>query len=113
MHKVIFVSGIDTNIGKSYATAFLARLLEEEGHGKVITQKMIQTGNVGESEDILLHRRLLGQEVLPADIERDTAPLILSYPASPHLAARLDGAEIDLSKLDNATERLLSFCGGR
>ena len=41
--KVLFISGIDTNIGKTYATGILARALAEKGK-TVITQKMIQTG---------------------------------------------------------------------
>ena len=42
--NVYFVSGIDTNIGKSYATAYLSRVWKEKGIN-VITQKFIQTGN--------------------------------------------------------------------
>ena len=65
--NVYFVSGIDTNIGKSYATAYLARVWREKGIN-VITQKFIQTGNpAGYSEDIELHRRLMGLEYLPED----------------------------------------------
>ena len=65
--NVYFVSGIDTNIGKSYATAYLARVWKEKGIN-VITQKFIQTGNpAGYSEDIELHRRLMGMEYLPED----------------------------------------------
>lgn len=106
MSRVIFVSGIDTNIGKSYATAFLLKYFRTSGQ-TAISQKMIQTGNQGLSEDIELHRRLLGEPLSELDLDGTTAPIILSYPASPHLAARLDGIEIDLSKLDGATTRLL------
>ena len=49
--NVYFVSGIDTDAGKSYATGFLAREWNKNGH-RTITQKFIQTGNVGHSEDI-------------------------------------------------------------
>ena len=48
--NVYFVSGIDTDAGKSYATGFLAREWNKNGH-RTITQKFIQTGNVGHSED--------------------------------------------------------------
>ena len=59
--NVYFVSGIDTNIGKSYATAYLARVWREKGIN-VITQKFIQTGNpAGYSEDIELHRRQMNR----------------------------------------------------
>ena len=43
--NVYFVSGIDTDAGKSYATGFLAREWNKNGH-RTITQKFIQTGNV-------------------------------------------------------------------
>ena len=49
--NVYFVSGIDTDAGKSYATGFLAREWNKNGQ-RTITQKFIQTGNVGHSEDI-------------------------------------------------------------
>ncbi len=102
---VVFISGIDTDAGKSYATGFLANLLAAEGK-RVITQKFIQTGNTESSEDIELHRRITGSPALEADRLRLTAPVILSYPASAQLAARIDGIEIDLSVIDRATEAL-------
>ncbi len=105
--KAIFISGIDTDAGKTYATAFYARRLMEQGYS-VITQKFIQTGCVGSSEDIEAHRRLLGTGTLPEDIEGLTAPVIFSYPASAQLAARIDGREIDLHAVERATEMLLS-----
>ena len=40
--NVYFVSGIDTDAGKSYATAFLAREWNKNGH-PTITQKFILT----------------------------------------------------------------------
>ncbi|KGN90956.1 ATP-dependent dethiobiotin synthetase BioD [Porphyromonas crevioricanis] len=103
---ILFVSGIDTNIGKTFATAFLAQRFSSEG-SKVITQKMIQTGCIKESEDILEHRRLLGQSTLLEDKEGLTCPYIFSYPASPHLAAEKDGRTIDLSHIDECTKGLL------
>ena len=40
---VLFITGIDTNIGKTFATGMIACALAGKGK-KVITQKMIQTG---------------------------------------------------------------------
>lgn len=101
--NVFFVSGIDTNIGKSYATAYLARLWNEEGR-RTITQKFIQTGNPeGYSEDIELHRRLMGMDYLPEDEQGITKPEIFTYPASPDLASRIDGRAIGFDKIKRAT----------
>lgn len=107
MSKAYFISGIDTDAGKTYVTGYIARSLMSEGM-RVITQKFIQTGNVGRSEDIEAHRRIMGVGMLPEDIDHTTAPIIFSYPASAQLAARIDGKEIDLAVIDNATERLKS-----
>lgn len=105
MSQAYFISGIDTDAGKSYVTGYLASLIMKEGKS-VITQKFIQTGNTGFSEDIDLHRKIMGVEMLPEDLDHTTAPVIFSYPASAQLAARLDGREIDLAVIDEATRRL-------
>lgn len=102
-----FLTGIDTDAGKTYATAFLARKFMDEGRS-VITQKFIQTGCTGDSEDILEHRRLTGSPLLPEDIDHTTAPIIFTYPASAQLAARIDGRDIDVSLIDRSRELLAS-----
>ena len=103
--NVFFVSGIDTDAGKSYATGFLARELNQKGN-RTITQKFIQTGNVGHSEDIDLHRRIMGIPPTEEDRAGLTMPEIFSYPSSPHLASRLDGRAIDFNKMEQATAEL-------
>ncbi|MDE5629560.1 MAG: dethiobiotin synthase [Muribaculaceae bacterium] len=105
--EAIFISGIDTDAGKTYATAFYARMLMEQGYS-VITQKFIQTGCRETSEDIEAHRRLLDQPLLPEDKQGLTAPVIFSYPASAQLAAKLDGKSIEPRIIDAATEALLA-----
>lgn len=102
-----FVSGIHTDAGKSYCTGWFAKELMNQGQ-KVITQKFVQTGNVGMSEDIEVHRRLMGTGLLPEDLNHTTAPLIFTHPCSPQLAARLDNREIDLGVIDRATATLES-----
>lgn len=100
-----FISGIDTDAGKSYCTAWYAGKLVQNGQ-RVITQKFIQTGNVGHSEDIDLHRQIMGTGYLPEDREGLTMPEIFSYPCSPHLASRIDNRPIDFDKIERATEEL-------
>ena len=107
MSKAYFISGIDTDAGKTYVTAYIARCLMERGE-RVITQKFIQTGCTDFSEDIEVHRRLMGTGMLPEDLDHTTAPVIFTYPASAQLAARIDGREIDLEAIDSATRRLLT-----
>ena len=103
--SVYFISGIDTGIGKTYATGCLAKLWNAQGK-KTITQKLIQTGNVDISEDIEQHREIMGIGWFPEDESKLTMPEIFTYPASPHLATKIDGREIDFQKIENSTEQL-------
>lgn len=104
-NNVFFVSGMDTGIGKSYATGYIARDWTDKGI-RTITQKFIQTGNQDVSEDIELHRRIMGADFFPEDVERLTMPEIYSYPCSPHLAAEIDKRPIDFEKIEHATDIL-------
>ncbi|MEG2357951.1 dethiobiotin synthase [Acinetobacter sp.] len=102
---VYFISGIDTGIGKTYATGYLAKLWNQQGI-RTITQKLIQTGNSGISEDIEQHRQIMQMGWFPEDDSRLTMPEIFSYPASPHLAAKIDGRAVDFAKIAQATQQL-------
>ena len=95
---IYFTSGIDTDAGKSYATGYLAKCLNDNGK-RTITQKFIQTGNTGHSEDIDLHRKIMGTGYTPEDRDFLTMPEIFSYPASPLLASRIDKRKIDFDNV--------------
>lgn len=114
MPEAVVVTGIGTDVGKSIATGWIAREINAHSEGDsddsrqpVITQKLIQTGNKDMSEDIEAHRRIMGIPLQPRDLDHTTAPLILSYPASPELAARIDNVDVDFSIATEST-RLLS-----
>jgi dethiobiotin synthetase len=100
--SVVAISGIDTGIGKTYATGLLARTLLQRGKN-IITQKIVQTGCIGVAEDILEHRRLMGIGLQDVDMEGFTCPYVFRYPASPHLAASMEGVEIDILNIRRAT----------
>lgn len=106
MKEIYFVTGIDTDAGKSIATGYLAQQLMQSGK-RVITQKLIQTGNTSMSEDIEVHRKMMGTGLLPEDVEHITCPFIFTHPCSPHLAAQIDQREIDINRINECT-RILS-----
>lgn len=100
-----FVSGIDTDAGKTVCTGWLARELMRAGR-RVATMKFVQTGSSdAQSTDIALHRRIMGVE-LPEDVRRITAPECFTYPASPDLAARMDGRSIDFERIETCVALL-------
>ena len=105
MNNVFFISGIDTNIGKTYATGMLAKALARRGK-RVITQKLVQTGCTHLSEDILTHRHLQGIPLTEEDQAGWTCPYIFTYPCSPHMAAERDQRAIDFHVIAACTQAL-------
>lgn len=100
-----FVTGIDTDIGKTVVTGSIAKYLLSVGI-KTTTMKPVQTGCTGIAEDILTHREIMGVEPDRFDLEGITAPIVFKYPASPHLAAELEGKSVDLKLIDKSLEIL-------
>lgn len=102
--SIFFVSGIDTDAGKSYVTGALLKYLRDKGVN-AITFKLIQTGsNDNRSIDIDVHRRIAGMAETELDKSGLTHPQVFTYPASPHLAAELDNRAIDFSAIEDALE---------
>ena len=106
--KVFCITGIDTDIGKTVVTGLIGRYLAGRGL-LVISQKVVQTGCTGMSEDILRHRQIMGSEILAEDRQGLTCPYVFSTPCSPHLAARLEGKKIELEVIERATDKLRSI----
>jgi len=84
-----FVTGTDTDVGKTVVCAWLVHALDGE------YWKPIQAGLDGETDDMAV-RRLTG---LGADRVHDSA-YRLNAALSPHEAARRDGVAIDLGRID-------------
>ncbi len=102
---VVFITGIDTGIGKTVATGLLGRFLLKKGI-RAITQKMVQTGSHGISGDIIIHRKIMGMELTGEDRDGTTSPYNLSFPASPHLSAKMEAIAIDPAVISRATKSL-------
>ncbi|MBU1193636.1 MAG: dethiobiotin synthase [Proteobacteria bacterium] len=105
MAVLVFITGIDTDIGKTIATGLMARFLSQKGYS-VITQKMVQTGCQDMSDDILIHRRLAGCDLLEEDKTGLTCPYLFSHAASPHLAAQMEGKTIHPEVIFTASQKL-------
>ncbi|MDO4462069.1 MAG: dethiobiotin synthase [Bacteroidia bacterium] len=106
-HGAYFISGVDTDCGKTYVTGCLAAYLRHRGVN-VITQKPVQTGCETVADDLVEHRKAMGVGIQLEDKERRTCSYLFRKPASPQLAARLEGVTIDVNKISSDTEYLLS-----
>lgn len=100
-----FVMGIDTEIGKTFATGLIARYFLKNRQSPV-TLKIVQTGCEEISEDIVEHRELMGVELYPEDKNSLTCPYLFKLPASPHLSARLENKKIDPAKITDSYKKL-------
>lgn len=86
--KRIFVTGIDTNIGKTVVAAILTEALEAD------YWKPIQAGNLDDSDTDLVRKLISNSKsVLHPEAYRLTQPL------SPHAAAAVDGVTIDMNTI--------------
>lgn len=102
----IFVTGTDTGVGKTVATAALGLALREAGVDAGV-MKPIETGAPPAGsrrfgEDAAALRRLLA----PGDPAEDVNPVALALPAAPAAAAAREGATIDLARIREAYARL-------
>ena len=108
----LFISGIDTDIGKTIACGCLANTLLSKGHN-VFTQKWVETGvpesDVRISQDLAAHQRISNARFNTENYELH-APYLFKVAASPHLAAKLEDQEIDCSYLVEQTRKLESQC---
>lgn len=96
-----FITAIDTDAGKTFVTGLLAKYLKDKQQD-VMTMKLSQTGCESVSEDILMHRSLMGIDLLPDDLNGLSCPYVFKFPASPHLAAEMEGTQIAQAKLNKA-----------
>ena len=98
----IFITGIGTDVGKTIASAIVAEALEAD------YWKPIQAGDLDNSDSQKV-KNLLSchtERATPSEVEGRSAKsqfysnaYALNTPASPHLAAQLDGITIDLKKI--------------
>jgi dethiobiotin synthetase len=97
----VFVTGTGTEVGKTVVAAVLARSLASSGH-EVAVFKPAVTGLEEDGEpDHALLRRAAGSVQSAEEI----APYRYRPPASPHLAARLAGEEIEPERLVEAAQQ--------
>lgn len=86
----VFVTGTDTGVGKTFVTCALARAARAAGL-RVVAFKPIETGCSGVGEDQAALAEAAG------DVVRGTYRFAL--PAAPLVAARAEGATIDLGRV--------------
>lgn len=103
--NILFITGIDTDIGKTFTTGLLAKAFQD-ADCRVITQKIVQTGCQGVAEDVMKHREIMRLPLQSVDEDNTTCPYVFSKPASPHFASQLEDCAIDPEEITQATLKL-------
>lgn len=104
----LFLTGTDTGVGKTVITGYLAAYLRVAGL-RVVTQKWVQTGCDEEPTDLQMHAAL-GGEPAEEDASSLRCPYRFKFPASPHLAAALEGRAVDPERIRSAYRQLEEQC---
>lgn len=85
----LFITGISTDVGKTIASAIIVEALEAD------YWKPIQAGDLDNSDSHKIKNYILNDKTI---IHENSYKL--NTPASPHLAAELDGIAIDLKQIE-------------
>jgi dethiobiotin synthetase len=88
--SALFVTGTDTNVGKTFVSCALIHALRARGR-RIAVMKPVETG-VGEVAEDAAALRAAAED--PAPLER-ICPVRLRAPLAPSVAARLEGRTID------------------
>lgn len=104
-----FVTGTDTDVGKTIVTAGLLRLLRARGLDAA-TMKPVQTGaelvdGAFVASDLVVHHTA-AQWIPPADDLALMAPYLYEPACSPHLAGRMAGSYPDIARIVEAARSL-------
>jgi len=100
--KSVFITGTDTEVGKTVVTGLLGRFLSDKGYN-VITQKWIQTGCKSFPDDIFSHLNFMKRKRF--DIRNyleHVCPYTFKLASSPHLASKLEKRKIRQGKIKNS-----------
>lgn len=84
----LFITGISTDVGKTIASSIIVEALESD------YWKPVQAGDLDNSDSHKIESYISNNKTV---IHKNS--YLLNTPASPHLAAKLDGITIDLKKI--------------
>ncbi|HEX3141212.1 MAG TPA: dethiobiotin synthase [Rhizobacter sp.] len=109
MSKGYFVTGTDTEVGKTLVSCALLLHLRQQ-HARVVGMKPVAAGTVmtasGEDNEDAQALRAAGSVQVPRELDN---PYCLPLPMSPHLAARAAGQRIDIDVLVDRYRQLATL----
>lgn len=95
MMRGLFITGTDTDVGKTYVTALIAKQIVSEGRSVGVYKPAASGCNFDERDDPFVLWEAAGK---PAEL-KDVCPQQFAAPLAPHLAARAENKEVDAKLL--------------
>jgi len=102
----IFITGADTEVGKTYVTEKLLQLYNKAGY-QTLGLKPVASGAKWKNNKLYNEDAVtLMQASSVKNISYDTInPFVFENPVAPHLAAEIEGTELTLNKIKQAIEQ--------
>ncbi len=108
MSRGIFITGTDTDVGKTVVTAGILAALREKGYNLGV-MKPFQSGAIESSDKLLAPDLEFILERIDLEAEYELMnPIRLKASLAPSVAAEVEGVEINLSKVRDAYTKLLT-----
>jgi dethiobiotin synthetase len=99
MQKGYFITGTDTEVGKTFVAAGLAKAMAETGL-RVGVMKPVETGCTVKDETLVPKDAVFLKQAIGTEAQLDTInPYRFKDPLAPSIAARIAGVEIDFEKI--------------
>ena len=106
----LFITGTNTEVGKTYVTALIARSLREAGH-RVGVYKPAASGCLVEGDQLVSEDAVtLWEAIGRSGSLEGVCPQLFRAPLAPHLAAREEGREMDVDLLRTGIEYWFDQC---
>lgn len=107
MSKNLFVTGTGTDVGKTYVTGLVIKKLRESGEN-VAYYKAAMSGNERRPDGSLIPGDALSVKEVSGIAQplEDMCPYIYENAYSPHLAARIEGEQVELSVVKEGFRRV-------
>jgi dethiobiotin synthetase len=102
----LFITGTDTEIGKTFVSSLLIEIIAEEGH-KVIGMKPVASGAKNVNGILKNDDALSLIQASNVDVDyKSVNPYVFEPAVSPHIAAEQAGIEIDLDEIKKCFDQL-------
>ncbi|MGL5244089.1 MAG: dethiobiotin synthase, partial [Sarcina sp.] len=101
MSKGIFITGTDTEVGKTYIAAIMMKVLRDKGANATYFKGVLSGGEKENEKLIPGDAKFVCNKANLDEAYDNIVSYTLKTPVSPHLACRIEDVDISLNKIEN------------